>query len=403
MVAGQATVDSITNPDKMFADAGINLIIDRVTTLDVNAKNITISTGRKLPYDKLVLATGASPFVPPIPGNELQGVFTLRNAPDAQRIQNYLQNKHPQKLVFVGAGFLNLELAALLSEENPGVYDVTIIELLEHPLPLMLDKEMGQIATNFLKEQGFQLKTKQKVTEIMGKNGAVSGVILDNREILDADMVVLSVGTRPNLELAREAGLEIGKTGLKVNEYLETSNPDILAGGDIIETEHFITKKLAPSLLRGPAVIQGRLIAKRLAGYNIPFPGVLNNSAVRIFNKYIGATGLNEDQAAKEGFNALVVTVDSSSKHRMIPGNESWTLKLVFDKITQKLLGGQIISNTVAPVKEIDTINALILGGMTAKQMTTLMCAGNPDCSSEPSREPITIASEQALQKMNLR
>lgn len=400
MVAGQATVDSITNPDKMFADAGINLIMDNVAAIDAKAKNVTISTGQTLSYDKLILATGAKPFVPPVPGNGLQGVFTLRNVSDALNIQSYLTSKQPKKLVFVGAGFLNLELAALLSEENPGKYDVTVVELLEHPLPLMLDKEMGETITNYLKGQGFTLRMGQKVTEIIGENGMVNAVALDNGETLDAEMVMLSVGTRPNLELAREAGLDIGGLGIKVNEYMETSDPDILAGGDIIETKHFLTKKPAPSVLRGPAVIQGRLIAKRLAGYSVSFPGVLNNSAVRIFNKYISATGLNEDQALKEGFSVLGVTVNSNSKHRMIPGVEPWTLKLVFDKDTQRLLGGQIISNSVAPVKEIDTINALILGGMTAAQMTTLMCAGNPDCSSEPSAEPISLAAEQAIQKM---
>ncbi|WP_418791030.1 FAD-dependent oxidoreductase [Phosphitispora sp. TUW77] len=384
----------------MFTDANINLIVDKVTAIDVKSKNIAISTGENLSYDKLILATGSKPFVPPISGNELEGVFTLRTASDAETIQGYINSQQPKKLVFVGAGFLNLELAALLVEKNPEKYDITVVELLEHPLPLMLDKEMGQIMINYLKEQGFQLKFGQKATAMTGENGTVKAITLDNGETLDADMVVLSVGIRPELELAKEAGLEIGKLGIKVNEYMETSNPDILAGGDIIETEHFITKKPSASLLRGPAVIQGRLIAKRLAGCNISFPGVLNNSAVRIFNKYISAVGFNEDQAVKEGFSVLGVTVNSSSKHRMIPGNEPCTLKLVFDRTTQKLLGGQIISNAVAPVKEIDTINALILGGMTAAQMSTLMCAGNPDCSSEPSREPITLASEQALQKL---
>ena len=185
-----------------------------------------------------------------------------------------------------------------------------------------------------------------------------------------------------------------------MNQYLETSNPDVLAGGDCVEKIHFVTKKPASSLLRGPSVIQGRLAAKRLAGYKIEFPGILNNSAVRLFDKYIAATGLTDEEAQKDGFETVSVMVNSRSKHGMIPGVKPWILKLVFDKETQRLIGGQIISDSDAPVKEIDTINALILGEKTIPDLTTLMCAGNPDCSSEPSLEPITIAAEQALQKL---
>jgi NADH oxidase (H2O2-forming) len=147
-------------------------------------------------------------------------------------------------------------------------------------------------------------------------------------------------------------------------------------------------------------VIQGRLMAKRLAGRQIPFPGVLGNSAVRIFDKYYASVGLTEDAARREGFDPLAVTVPSRSKHGMIPGVKPWTIKLVFDRQTQKLLGGQIVSDSESPVKEIDTINALILGGKTIPDLTVLMCAGTPDCSSEPSLEPITIGAEQALMKL---
>lgn len=401
MVAGQAAVDSIANPDTIFSDAGINLIKDRVDKLNAEEKKVTLSNGETLKYDKLVLSPGSTPIMPPVPGSDLEGVFTLRNSSDAEIIRNYLQERKPSKLVFIGAGFINLELAALLSEENPGKYDAAVVEMLDYPLPTMIDSEMGAKMHSFLNDQGFKLKFNQKAVELKGENGKVTGVVLDSGEVLDADMVMISVGTHPNLKLAEDAGLEIGNIGVKVNKYLETSNPHIFAGGDIIETQHFITKKPASSLLRGPAVIQGRLIAKKLAGYNIPFPGVLNNSAVRIFDKYICAVGLNEDQAEKEGFQAIGAVVDSSSKHKMIPGSKPWTLKLVFDKESQRLLGGQIISDDPAPAKEIDAVNALILGEKTAPQITTFMCAGNPDCSSEPSREPISLAAEQALHKIN--
>jgi len=280
-------------------------------------------------------------------------------------------------------------------------YGIEIIELMDYPLPLMLDAELGEKIRDHLRENGFSLRMGQKVTKILGDNGRVSAVELDSGEKVDADMVFMNVGAKPNLELPKHMGLEMGQFGVKVNEFLETSNPDVLAAGDCIENYHFLTKKPVPIQLRGPAVIQGRLMAKRLAGYDIAFPGLLGNSAVKLFDKFVAATGFTETQARKEGFDPVSATVDSGSKHAMIPGMKPWTIKLVFDRGSQKLIGGQIISDSDAPVKEIDTVNALITGGKTIPELVTLMCAGNPDCSSEPSKEPITVAAEQALQKIN--
>ena len=399
-MAGLATVDSITNPDAMFENAGITNIIEKVTQVDTEKKKVVMSNGASIDYDKIILGTGSVPVIPPIEGIDLEGVLSLRTAVDAEKIKRFMEEKKPKNLVFIGAGFINLELGALLSEMKPDYYKMTVIEFLDYPLPLMLDPELAAKIEKYLIEKGFNMMMASKATKILGSDGMVTGVELETGETIDADMVMLSVGTRPNLELAKDMNLELGKFGIKVNKYLETSNPDVIAAGDCVEKNHFVTKKPAPSQLRGPAVIQGRLAAKTLAGYKIEFPGILNNSAVRIFDKYIAATGFTDEQAQKEGFETVSTTVDSRSKHGMIPGVKPWTIKLVFDKKTKRLIGGQIISDSDAAVKEIDTVNALILGEKTIPELTTLMCAGNPDCSSEPSLEPITIAAEQALQKL---
>jgi len=399
-VAGLATVDAITNPDAMFKNAGITNIIETVTQVDTKKKLVVLSNGTSIGYDKVILGTGSVPVIPPIEGIDLEGVLSLRTAVDAEKIKQYMEEKKPRNLVFIGAGFINLELGALLSEMKPGYYNITVIEFLNYPLPLMLDPELAAKIENYLVGKGFNMMMASKVTKILGVDGRVTGVQLETGETIDADMAMLSVGARPNLELAKDMNLELGRFGIKVNKYLETSNPDVIAAGDCVEKNHFVTKKPAPSQLRGPAVIQGRLAAKTLAGYRIEFPGILNNSAVRIFDKYIAATGFTDEQARKEGFETVTATVDSRSKHGMIPGVKPWTIKLVFDKKTQRLIGGQIVSDSEASVKEIDTVNALILGEKTIPELTMLMCAGNPDCSSEPSLEPITIAAEQALQKL---
>jgi len=400
VVAGLAAGQSIVNPDKMFTDNKIEMVIDRVDDIDVENKKVITAGGKNIPYNKLIMAMGSQPVMPPIEGADLEGVFTMRSLSDAERIRDYIDKAGPVKLLFVGAGFISLEVAALLKEVKSRDYQIDVIEMMDQPLPLMLDHELGDKIKDYFTDHGINMRMGRRVEKILGKNGRVSGVQLASGENLDADLVFMNVGSRPDLRLAQKAGLKMGQFGIKVNPFMETSDPDIFAGGDCIDNIHFITQKPAPIQLRGPAVIQGRLIAKRLAGYQIPFPGLLGNCAVKLFDKYIAATGLTETQARQENFDPVCATVESVSKHSMIPGVKRWILKLVFDRNSQKLIGGQIISDSDSPVKEIDTVNALIFGEKTVSDLTTLMCAGNPDCSSEPSKEPITIAAEQVLQQV---
>jgi len=385
----------------MFTDNKIEMVVDRADDIDVENKKVITAGGKKIPYNKLIMAMGSKPVIPPIEGGDLEGVFTMRSLSDAERIRDYIDKARPVKLLFVGAGFISLEVAALLKEVKSRDYQIDVIEMMDQPLPLMLDRELGDKIKDYFTDHGINMRMGRKVEKILGKNGRVSGAQLASGENLDADLVFMNVGSRPDLRLAQKMGLELGQFGIKVNPFMETSDPDIFAGGDCIDNIHFITQKPAPIQLRGPAVIQGRLIAKRLAGYEIPFPGLLGNCAVKLFDKYIAATGLTETQAREENFDPVCATVESVSKHSMIPGVKRWTLKLVFDRNSQKLIGGQIISDSDSPVKEIDTVNALIFGEKTVSDLTTLMCAGNPDCSSEPSKEPITIAAEQVLQQIH--
>lgn len=399
-MAGLAAPDSIVVPDKNLEDAGISVIIDEVTKIDSAQKQVLTAGGQTFAYNKLFLATGSSSFIPPLEGSTLKGVFTLRGLPDALQIKAFLNEQAPKNIVLIGAGFISMEIASLLAEQNPDAYKITIVELFDRPLPLMLDQDMAGPVKDYLESKGIQILTNQAVEKILESNGQVSGIKLKDGQKIPADMVFVNVGVRPNIALAESIGLEMGKLGIKVNEYQETSDPDILAGGDCVEKINFITGKIDAGRLRGPAVMQGRLAAKRLAGFDIKFPGVINAGGCQLFDMVVTSTGLTEETATKEGFETVCATVDSRSKHGMIPGVKPWRIKLVFDKKTQKLIGGQIVSHAVAPAKEIDALSAFILGGKTIVDLTTFTAACNPDISSEPSLEPITIAAEQALQKL---
>ncbi len=176
--------------------------------------------------------------------------------------------------------------------------------------------------------------------------------LLASGKSIDADMVFINMGVRPNTRLAKSAGPEMGSFGIKVNPFQETSNPDILAGGDCVEKINFITGKPEGGRLRGPAVMQGRLAAKRLAGYDIQFPGVLNAGGCQMFDLVVTANGLTEADAQSRGLETICAVVDSRSKHAMIPGMLPWKIKLVFEKNTQRLIGGQIVSHSIGPSRK---------------------------------------------------
>lgn len=379
---------------------GIKVIKDEVIKIDRQNKKVLTVQNNNFGYDKLYLATGSRAFMPPIPGNDLKGIVTLRELQDAEAIKKLLTQRQSRNIVFIGAGFISMEIACLVAETNPNHFNITVIELMDRPLPLMLDKDMATGVREYLEDKGLTIRTGEKVSRILGTEGSVRSIELESGETIEADVVFMSVGVRPNTQLAQDIDLEMGEFGIKVNEFQETSDPDIMAGGDCVEKINFITGKPTPGQLRGPAVVQGRLAAKRLAGYDIAFPGVLDSGGCKMFDMTITATGFTEEKAAKEGLETVSAVVDSRSKHGMIPGMKPWKLKLVFDKKSQKLLGGQIVSHAVAPAREIDAVSAFILGGKTISELTTFASACNPDISSEPSAEPITIAAEQALQKL---
>ncbi len=398
-MAGLATRDSIIVPDKVLENAGVQVIIDRAVGIDSGKKTVTLQGGDTISYDKLALANGADPVLPPFEGKDLAGVFTLRSSPDAEAMIRFMKNHEVKSLAVVGAGFIGLEVGTLLKTTHPELY-VTVVELLQRPLAAMLDDEMAARVTPYLEEQGITMRLGVGVAKIVGAGGSVTGIELDSSEEIKADMVLVSVGARTNFELARSAGLELGEYGIKINEYMETSDPDILAAGDNVENTCLVSGRKIPGQLRGTAVSQGRLVAKRLAGAAIPFPGVLYGSCVKLFDLCAASVGLSEEVAARLDIQTAAFTVDSRSKHGMIKDMKPWTLKVIFDSKTRKVIGSQIVSMAEAPVKEIDTMNMAIRMGAVPEDLITINCAGHPDLSSEPSMEPISIVGIQASGKI---
>jgi len=396
---GDVMVDPSYKDDTIFTDKGIKLVNSTAVGIERGGKTVTTSDGNIYPYDKLVLATGAKPVIPPIPGIELPGIFTLRSSDDAINILNWINSRRVRNVVLLGAGAIGVEKAYLLSRQG---LKVTLVEMCGHIMSNILDPDMSEEVQNYMQEQGVQLKLNQEVTEISGK-GSVEKVTLISGEKINADMVIISTGTRCRVELAEGAGLELGEKGLKVNDYLQTSDPDIYAGGDLIEYKNHITGKLTLGQLRPNAVIAGRVIAKNILGFAIKYPPFINSFSTKFFDKSIAGAGLTAMEAKKEGIEVVTAQEESVSKHSMIRGRKRYTVKLIFDNKSQNLIGGQIVSDSECPVRYIDVIAMAIRYNLNVLDLITLRCAGQPELSPDPGKEPIALAAESAFWEFNNR
>ena len=256
IAVGDATLEASVKDDAMFHSVGTKLVDVKAVGIDRKTKTVTTADGNIYPYDKLILATGGMATAPKIPGVDLKGVFTVRTGLDAVNIYEWLQKKKIKNAVVLGAGAIGVEMATLISSKG---VKVVVVEMLNHVLPLSFDPDMSQEIERYLTEKGIDLRLKQKVTGIR-EDGEVTSVELSSEENIDAGIVIMAGGIRPRRELAEACGLEIGDLGVRVNKHLQTSDPDIYAGGDLIEYESFVTGKPILGQIRPNAVIGGRII-----------------------------------------------------------------------------------------------------------------------------------------------
>ncbi|MBU3917268.1 FAD-dependent oxidoreductase, partial [bacterium] len=301
-----------------------------------------IRNGKKdtIEYDKLVLATGSRPNRLSIPGNDLEGVFAIANLDSALKIQKSLMKNGVEKAVVVGGGAIGIEMAEAL--EDMWGLETTIVEYMPQLLPNIVDWHNAAMLQKHLEENNINVFTSEAVTEIKGDDqGRVTGVFTD-KQTLEADLVIMSVGVRPCDQLAKEAGLLVSpKGGIVVNNRLQTSDPNIFAAGDCIETNHLVSGKKAFAPLGSLANREGRVVGDNLAGIPSTFNGITGSFIMKAYDACIGATGLSLAAAKAEGYDAeIAVTIQSDRAHFMA-GQEPMTLTMVFDKKNRKVLGLQ--------------------------------------------------------------
>ncbi len=367
-----------------------------VTAIDRQRKTVSVHDHRggrtfEQHYDKLILSPGAAPIVPPIDGMDAANVFTLRNLQDTDRIKNFIERRGTGRAVVVGAGFIGLEMVEMFLRLK---MRVSLVELQRQVLP-PLDAEMARLVEQSLRRHGVDLHLGAglkgfDLREVDGRT-AVSHVVLDDATRLAADVVIVAIGVRPNTRLAADAGLKLGdRGGIRVNAFLQSSDPDIYAAGDAVEYMHAVADLPMRIPLAGPANRSGRLAGEHAAtGRCAPMAPVLGTAIVRVFDTVAAVTGCNErciDQLAGHA-QRLYITANHHAGY--YPGAQAMTIKLLYEVDSGKILGAQIVGGAGVD-KRIDVIAAVIQLGGTVEDLTTLDLGYAPPFGS--AKDPVHMA-----------
>jgi NADPH-dependent 2,4-dienoyl-CoA reductase/sulfur reductase-like enzyme/rhodanese-related sulfurtransferase len=373
-----------------------------VRSIDRAAKSVTVlnhASGETYPlaYDKLILAPGAAPLVPPLPGGDAAHVFTLRNMEDTDRIKAAAAACRSKRAVVVGSGYIGLEMVEQLVRHG---FQVALAELQPQVLPL-LDAEMAQPLADALRRHGVTVYVGDGIQRILTDDRhAATGIELQSGQAVQADLVILGLGVRPNLGLAEQAGLTIGSGGgIAANEYQQTNDPDIYAVGDACEYVFGPTGQPQRIALAGPANRAGRLAGEHAAtGRSMPMAPVFGTSIVRVFDQTAAMTGLTAKLATRWGIPARSVTVVANQHAGYFPGAAMLTLKLTFDPSTGRVLGAQAVG-TDGVDKRIDVLATALAFGATVRDLAGLDLAYAPPFGS--AKDPIHLAAFAACNQLD--
>lgn len=369
-------------------------------SIDREKKSVEVkvaATGeiKNFSYDKLVIATGASPIRPKLPGMELKNVFTLWTLRDALQIHESLtaEGKSPSNVVVVGAGLIGTEIAEAFKHRG---LNVTMLDALPRPLFTIAGEEFGSLIQKEVERNGITFYGDEKLVSLGGST-VVEEVHTDKR-VIKADLVIVSIGVRPNLDLARNAGLSIGRFGIAVNSRMQTSDPDIYAGGDCVESTDVVAGAPAWQPMGSTANRHGRVIADNIAGIPTRFTGVGGTAIARVFGWTFGRTGLTLESARNAGFDPIELTASNPDIPTFMPGVAIITLRLVADRKTRKILGFQAIGAGRID-KRLDVAATAIKGKLTIDDLADADLAYAPPFAS--ALDPMTHTANALRNKLD--
>jgi NADPH-dependent 2,4-dienoyl-CoA reductase/sulfur reductase-like enzyme len=396
------TLASVDDDVKSIAPAeakGVEFAFDTVISIDTEARSLETESGKTYEYDRLVIATGSLPFMPPIKGGDLDGVYTIsKNLDYIRNLREEL--KTAKKVVIVGAGFIGVEVG----DELVGVVEsVTIVEAMNTVLPIAFDDEISQVIEDKLMEHGAKIRTGKTVEAILGTNGKVTSVQLSDGELIEADRVIVTIGYRPNTSLAKEAGIKLGSTGgIWTDAYMRTNVDGVSAVGDCVEHKDYFTGKPSRLMLASTAASEARV-----AGLNLFSIRTIrqNKGSIAIFSSSLhdlsmAAAGLTENTAKAEGFTYTIGIGRGKNRHPgKLPGVKDQIVKLLFSTESGVLLGAQILGGS-STGEMINITGLAIQEGITAAELAIFQYGTQPMLTAGPGVYPLVTAAMDALKKM---
>jgi NADPH-dependent 2,4-dienoyl-CoA reductase/sulfur reductase-like enzyme len=367
-----------------------------VTAIDLDRREVTAwdraaGTERREGFDQLVVATGAVPIRPPLPGADARGIHGVQVLDDGVVLRDLLADEKPARAVVVGGGYIGLEMAEALVLRG---IDVSVVELGPHPMGT-LDPDMGGLVTDALRGLGIAVFEREGVTGFDVEGGRVTAVVTSART-LPAELVILGLGARPNVALAQDAGIPLGLSGgIAVDQCMRARSEGVWAAGDCVESYHRVSQRPVVIALGTHANKQGRVAGINIGGGYATFPGVVGTAATKVCDYEVARTGLNEREAITAGFQYVTAVVDSTTRAGYFPGSNPIKIKLLAERRSGRLLGGQIIGREGA-AKRIDVIATALWNEMTVHDMLNLDLSYAPPFA--PTWDPVLIAARKAAE-----
>ena len=398
------TVGSLDNnliPDIVLHNNGVDFIVDEAKKLDTIEKKVTLASGESVLYEKLLLATGSVPLVPPIPGIDKKNVYPVKK--DVKYLKTLLDAMENTKdLVILGCGFIGVEFADECKKNRD--INVTIVEMLDQCLQIAFGEEACrccQEVESYLEEKGINIVTGTKLEEVLGDE-RVTAVKLSNGEKIKADLLIVGIGVRPNIDLAEKAGLSVNKGGIIVDTTMRTSDPNIFACGDCASKFSFFTGQTSGLRLASIATTEARIAGANLYEISRKNPGVVGVFSTALGNLTVAMVGMSEKGAKECGFDVVVGEAEAPDRHPgKMPGMSKLWVKLIFNKVNGELVGG-VVRGGPSAGELINTISACIQNRMRASDIAIIQIGTHPAVTASPIVYQLVNAAETALEKTRL-
>ncbi len=384
--------------DSILEKNEIETLIDEVIEIDRQKSCIVTARGENISYQKLILATGSEPIIPPIDGNDKQNVFAIKK--DVAYLQSIItQMENAKSLCIVGCGFIGVEIAEECRQRRPDLH-ISIVEMLTHCLQLVYDEDFCIKAETTLQDKGITLMLDERVSSLGGQH-SVETVILQSGKRVDADMVIMGIGARAKTDLAQQCGLDLGPTkGVQVNRYMQTSDFNVFACGDCAEKVSFFDGKPSGLKLASIATMEARVAGANLFGTKRVNMGVIGVYSTILGDCAFAAAGLTKAQAIEKGYDVVEGSAESVNRHpSCMPGGANLSVKLLFEAGSRILLGGQV-SGAQSGGELINTISACIHQRMRADDIATFQTGTHPALTASPVSYQLVNAAEMAIKHM---